>query len=149
MTPRGAIRAGVALPPLPALSFGGSAAELTGAAMRGKRVYMEGTGRKKITAFLPGAGIRAPGAGFPCVNCHLAGGAGQSEGGVRSADITWFTLTKEYGGSRPSGRTHPPYTDETVRKAITGGRIRRGTSWPPPTPGSRWTGKTWTTSSPT
>ena len=89
--------------------------------MRGKRIYMEGKGRKKITAFLPGAGIRAPGSGFPCVNCHLAGGAGQSEGGVRSADITWFTLTKEYGGPRPSGRAHPPYTDESVRKAITAG----------------------------
>jgi ABC-type branched-subunit amino acid transport system substrate-binding protein len=82
---------------------------------------MEGIGRKKIAATLPGAGIRAPGSGFPCVNCHLAGGAGQSEGGVRSADITWFTLTKAYGGPRPSGRTHPPYTDETVRVAITEG----------------------------
>ena len=89
--------------------------------MRGKRIYMEGKGRGKITALLPGAGIRAPGAGFPCVNCHLAGGAGQSEGGVRSADISWFTLTKEYGGPRPSGRAHPPYTDESVRKAVTGG----------------------------
>jgi len=121
VTLRRATRAGVALLLLLALPFGESAAGLTGAAMRGKRIYMEGKGRKKITAFLPGAGIRAPGAGFPCVNCHLAGGAGQSEGGVRSADITWFTLTKEYGGPRPSGRTHPPYTGQAVRKAITDG----------------------------
>ena len=121
MTLRRATRAGLALLLLLALAFGASAAGLTGAEMRGKRIYTEGKGRGKITAYLPGAGIRAPGSGFPCVNCHLAGGAGQSEGGVRSADITWFTLTKEYGGPRPSGRTHPPYTDETVRKAITGG----------------------------
>jgi ABC-type branched-subunit amino acid transport system substrate-binding protein len=121
VTFRRATRAGLALLLLLALPFGVSAAGLTGAEVRGKRIYTEGKGRKKITAFLPGAGIRAPGAGFPCVNCHLAGGAGQSEGGVRSADITWFTLTKEYGGPRPSGRAHPPYSDETVRKAITGG----------------------------
>jgi len=121
VTFRRATRSGLSLLMLLALAFGVSAAGLTGATMRGKRIYMEGKGRKKITAFLPGAGIRAPGSGFPCVNCHLAGGAGQSEGGVRSADITWFTLTKEYGGPRPSGRAHPPYTDESVRKAITGG----------------------------
>jgi ABC-type branched-subunit amino acid transport system substrate-binding protein len=121
VTLRRATRAGLAILLLLALAFGVSAAGLTGATMRGKRIYTEGKGRKKITAYLPGAGIRAPGAGFPCVNCHLAAGEGQSEGGVRSADITWFTLTKEYGGPRPSGRTHPPYTDETVRKAITWG----------------------------
>jgi ABC-type branched-subunit amino acid transport system substrate-binding protein len=121
VTLRLATRAGLALLLLLGLAFGASAAGLTDATMRGKRIYMEGKGRGKITASLPGAGVRAPGSGFPCVNCHLAGGAGQSEGGVRSADIAWFTLTKEYGGPRPSGRTHPPYTDETVRKAITGG----------------------------
>ncbi|MGZ8463862.1 MAG: ABC transporter substrate-binding protein, partial [Candidatus Deferrimicrobiaceae bacterium] len=121
MTVRRATGAGLVLFLLLALPFGASAAGLTGAEVRGKRIYLEGKGRRKITAFLPGAGIRAPGAGFPCVNCHLAGGTGQSEGGVRSADLTWFTLTKEYGGPRPSGRAHPPYTDESVRKAITGG----------------------------
>jgi ABC-type branched-subunit amino acid transport system substrate-binding protein len=121
VTLRRVIRAGLAALLLPVLAYGASAAGLTGASMRGKRIYMEGKGRGKITASLPGAGIRAPGSGFPCVNCHLAGGAGQSEGGVLSADISWFTLAKEYGGPRPSGRTHPPYTDEAVRKAITGG----------------------------
>jgi len=114
-------RAGLAILLLLVVAVGAPAAGLTGAAMRGKRIYMEGKGRGRITAFLPDAGIRAPGSGFPCVHCHLAGGRGQSEGGVRSADITWFNLTKEYGGRRPSGRAHPPYTDETVRRAITAG----------------------------
>lgn len=88
---------------------------------RGKRIYMEGKGRGKITAFLPGPAIRAPGSGFPCVNCHLAGGSGQREGGVRSADIAWDTLTKEYSGKRPSGREHPAYTDESIRAAVRSG----------------------------
>ena len=96
-------------------------AELTDAQKRGKRIYMDGKGRGRITAFLPEPGVKAPGGGFPCVNCHLAGGTGQSEGGVQSADITWPTLTKEQGTARPTGRTHPPYTDETIRKAVTDG----------------------------
>jgi ABC-type branched-subunit amino acid transport system substrate-binding protein len=70
---------------------------------------------------LLGPGIKAPGAGFPCINCHLAGGKGQLEGGVQSSDITWFTLTKEFSGKRPSGRIHPPYDDETIARAIADG----------------------------
>jgi len=104
-----------------ALAADAAGGGLTGVQQRGKRIYMEGRGRKPISAFLPEAGVKAPGAGFPCVNCHLAGGAGQLEGGVQSADITWFTLTKQYVGARPTGRTHPPYTDETLRNAIAGG----------------------------
>jgi len=103
------------------LVAGASGAGLGEREKKGKKIYMEGTGRKKITAFLPGAGIRAPGAGFPCVNCHLAGGSGQLEGGVRSADIAWDTLTKEYSGKRPSGRAHPAYTEESLRTAVTEG----------------------------
>jgi ABC-type branched-subunit amino acid transport system substrate-binding protein len=104
-----------------AFSAEAGGAELTGAEKRGKRIYMEGRGRGRIIAFLPEVGLKAPGGGFPCVNCHLAGGTGQSEGGVQSSDITWFTLTKEQETARPTGRTHPPYTDETIRKAVTDG----------------------------
>jgi ABC-type branched-subunit amino acid transport system substrate-binding protein len=121
VTARRATRAGTALLLLLALAAGASADGMTGAQKRGKRIYMEGKGREKITAFLAGAGISAPGKGFPCVNCHLAGGTGQQEGGVRSADISWFNLTKEYAGKRPTGRVHPAYTDETAMAAITKG----------------------------
>jgi len=121
VTARRTTRAGAALLLLLAFAAGAAADGLTGAQVRGKRIYMEGKGRKRITATIPGVGLRAPGSGFPCINCHLAGGTGQSEGGVQSADITWFTLTKEYGGVRTSGRAHPAYTGETVRKAITVG----------------------------
>lgn len=106
---------------LVALAAGASAETLTEAQKRGKRIYMEGRGQGRISVFLSGAGIRAPGKGFPCINCHLAGGGGQLEGGVQSADISWFNLTKEYGGKRPSGRAHPAYTEESVVAAITKG----------------------------
>jgi ABC-type branched-subunit amino acid transport system substrate-binding protein len=98
-----------------------AAAGLSDAEKRGKRIYLEGKGRHRISAFLLGAGIKAPGAGFPCINCHLAGGTGQEEGGVQSADITWFNLNKEFSGKRPSGRTHPPYDEKSVMAAITSG----------------------------
>lgn len=114
-------RAGLAILLLLAFSAEGGGAELTGAQIRGKRIYMEGKGRERITAFLPEVGVKAPGGGFPCVNCHLAGGIGQLEGGVQSADITWLTLVKEQGTARPTGRTHPPYTDKTIRNAVTQG----------------------------
>ena len=83
-----------------------SAASLSDAEKRGKRIYMEGQGRQKISAFLLSAGIKAPGAVFPCINCHLAAGTGQLEGGVQSADVTWFTMTKEFTGRRPSAPLH-------------------------------------------
>lgn len=120
MTARGKSPAGAAFLVL-ALAGAAWAGGLTGAQQRGKRIYVEGIGSGKISAFLAGAGIRAPGKGFPCVNCHLAGGAGQSEGGVRSADIGWYNLTKEYAGKRPTGRIHPAYTEEAFLAAVTEG----------------------------
>jgi len=94
---------------------------------RGKRIYTEGIGSGPVTAYLPGPGIRVRGRGFPCIQCHRADGKGVREGGVRAADITPFHLAKEYDGPRPSGRTHPPYTDATLREAITNGRDPAGT----------------------
>jgi ABC-type branched-subunit amino acid transport system substrate-binding protein len=82
---------------------------------------MEGKGSGRISVLLAGAGISAPGKGFPCVNCHLAGGTGLREGGVRSAEITWFNLTKEHPGKRATGRVHPAYTEETFVAAVTKG----------------------------
>jgi ABC-type branched-subunit amino acid transport system substrate-binding protein len=98
-----------------------AAAGLSDEQRRGKRIYLEGKGRKKISAILLEPGLKAPGASFPCINCHLAGGTGQLEGGVQSSDITWFHLTKEFSGKRPSGRVHPPYDEESVATAITEG----------------------------
>jgi ABC-type branched-subunit amino acid transport system substrate-binding protein len=109
-------------------------AGLSEAEKRGKRIYMEGKGRGKISAFLAGAGISAPGKGFPCVNCHLAGGTGQSEGGVRSADIDWFNLTKEQSGKRPTGRIHPAYTEEAFLAAVTEGVDPAGNALDPAHP---------------
>ena len=98
-----------------------AAAGLSAEERRGKRIYTEGKGGGPIAAFLPGPRITAPGSAFPCVNCHLGEGPGTKEGGVRSADITFSTLSKAYAGIRPSGRLHPPYSDEGLRNAVLGG----------------------------
>ena len=103
-------------------------APLTDREKRGKHIYTEGTGSMPIHAFLSGPGIRVPGRGFPCVQCHRADGKGVREGGIRAADITYFNLGKQYGGPRASGRTHPPYTDAALRQAITGGKDPAGTA---------------------
>ena len=111
-----------------------AAAGLSDAERRGKRIYMEGKGGKKISAFLLSAGVKVPGSGFPCISCHLAGGTGQLEGGIQSADITWFHLRKEFSGNRPSGRTHPPYDEESVMTAITSGLDPAGNELDPAHP---------------
>ena len=95
---------------------------------------MEGKGRHKIAAFLLSAGIKAPGGAFPCINCHLAGGTGQLEGGVQSADVTWFTMTKEFSGRRPSGRVHPAYDEESLMTAVTSGLDPAGNELDPAHP---------------
>jgi ABC-type branched-subunit amino acid transport system substrate-binding protein len=109
------------LPPGPSLAQG-----LTEQERAGRRIYMEGRGEQRIGAFLQGPRITAGGTAFPCVKCHLEDGRGTLEGGVRSADITPFLLTKDYRGTRPSGRAHPPYTDDTLARAITDGRDPAG-----------------------
>lgn len=103
---------------LPTLAAAGGLSE---AARRGQRIYVEGQGRGPIAAHLIGPRITAPGAAFPCANCHLLEGPGVREGGVQAADITESTLTKEFPGIRPSGRAHPPYTEETLQRAVTAG----------------------------
>jgi ABC-type branched-subunit amino acid transport system substrate-binding protein len=116
------------------LAVTAAVAGLSDAQRRGRRVYMEGKGRHPVFAVLLSAGIKAPGFAFPCVTCHLPGGVGQLEGGVQSADITWFTLTKEFSGKRPSGRTHQPYDEESLMTAVTSGLDPAGNELDPAHP---------------
>ncbi len=104
-----------------AASLTAAVARMTEAQVRGKRIYTEGKGSGRIEAFLEGPGLTAPGSGFPCVKCHMENGEGTMEGGVLSADITYYNLTKPYPGVRPSGRAHPPYDDSGLEAAIRDG----------------------------
>lgn len=64
-----------------------------------------------------------------CVNCHGPGGEGGRVSmmmwGFNAPNITWNTLTQQEGhDEEPAGgehEEHPPYTEETLKRAITEG----------------------------
>ena len=89
---------------------------------RGKQIFERGVSPSgaAITATMAG-GETVPGAVLPCANCHGVDGQGRPEGGVLPSNITWDALTKPYQTTRPDGRTHPPYTERLLKRAITMG----------------------------
>ena len=64
-----------------------------------------------------------------CVNCHGSGGKGGRVNmmmqSFNTPDITWDDLTEAEGHSEETGKDeheeHPPYTEETLKLAITRG----------------------------
>ncbi|ETX03467.1 cytochrome c/ABC transporter substrate-binding protein [Candidatus Entotheonella palauensis] len=120
-----------ALPPLLLLAVlvallllaSASASALTPQEQRGQHIYLQGTSPSggEITAVLGREGIDVSASVMPCVKCHGHDGRGKPEGGVTPSNITWEALTKPYGVTHPSGRTHPPYTERRLKRAITMG----------------------------
>ncbi len=103
---------------------------------RGRQIYLRGTSPtgQKITAVMGNSGLEIPGEAMACVNCHGRDGRGKPEGGVTPSDITWNGLTKPYGVSHESGRNHPPYTEKTLKRAITMGLDPAGNQLHPAMP---------------
>ncbi len=96
---------------------------LTPEERRGKQLYLQGTSvsGKEIQAYLGESSLEVPGSAMACANCHGLDGQGRPEGGVAPSNLTWEALTKPYGVTHASGRTHPPYTDRAVELALTRG----------------------------
>lgn len=97
-----------------------SAGPLTPQEKRGKQIYLRGTspsGQQIMAAF--GTAVEVPAITLPCANCHGFDGEGRPEGGAIPSNITWQVLTKPYGITHPSGRKCPPYTEQSLRRAIT------------------------------
>jgi ABC-type branched-subunit amino acid transport system substrate-binding protein len=90
---------------------------------RGKQIYEQGTSAsgREILAYLGEASLEVPGSAMACANCHALDGEGKPEGGVVPSNLTWEALTKPYGVTHASGRTHPPYTERALELAITRG----------------------------
>ena len=80
-----------------------------------------GSGKESITAFMGDESMNIPATALPCASCHGVDGAGRSEGGVVPSDIRWETLSKAYGVTHESGRSHPAYTESSLKRAITEG----------------------------
>src|SRR5262249_39254119 len=56
-----------------------------------------------------------------CSGCHSYDGRGREEGGATPSTITWSLLTRPYAVTTPGGRTHGPYTERLLQRAITMG----------------------------
>lgn len=100
-----------------------AAQQLTPLEQHGKHIYTKTTSPsgKEITAFIGIASTEAPGSVMACVNCHGPDGQGRPEAGIDPGNITWKVLSRSYGVRHASGREHPPYTDETLARAIVKG----------------------------
>lgn len=96
---------------------------LTDQERRGKQIYLHGTSAsgRTIMARFGDAATQVPASALVCVNCHGYAGQGKPEGGLSPSNITQEALTKPYGVTHPSGRTHPAYNDLFLRRAITMG----------------------------
>ncbi len=97
--------------------------KLSAEEQRGQEIYLRGTSlaQQEIAARLENTGAELPASARACVNCHGRDGAGKSEGGIITSNITWENLTKPYGVTHPDGRKHPPYTERLLKRAITMG----------------------------
>ncbi len=104
------------------------AGELTPQETRGKQIYFQGTSPRgaAITALLGADGIRLPASAVTCAGCHGADGRGRPEAGVIPSDITWNHLLKPYGHRHVMGRSHPAFTESTLKQAIVAGHDPAG-----------------------
>jgi ABC-type branched-subunit amino acid transport system substrate-binding protein len=98
------------------------AASPAGDARRGRRIYLRGEGSSgEVLASLEDGSTAVHGSVLPCASCHGHDGEGRPEGGVTPSAITWERLTKPYGLVQEGGRSHPPYTEGSLARAITEG----------------------------
>jgi mono/diheme cytochrome c family protein len=105
----------------------------------GERIYFTATSNsgQSISAEMAGMQMMHPGM-MTCATCHGPdgrGGRGWGGGGTfETPDIRYSTLTE--GEHDDAHAEHPPYTDETIKRAITQGIDPAGEplNWPMP----RW-----------
>jgi Periplasmic binding protein/Cytochrome c len=93
---------------------------LTAAEARGRALFRSGKSPRgsEIVAVLSDGAVELPGSSLPCAGCHGRDGRGGREGGVAPSDLTWQSLSKPYGSHQPGGRSHPPYTERLLGRAI-------------------------------
>ena len=107
-----------------------------GVAARGRSIYRTGQGLsgRPISARYgePAVTVAAP--LLVCANCHGEDGTGRPEGGIEPSDITWESLTRPYAVTTSEGRRRVPYSEETLRRAITLGFDSGGAALAPAMP---------------
>lgn len=84
----------------------------------GQRIYRTGQGQEPIQARLS-TGLTVPGAVAACAGCHGEHGEGGTEGGgQRPSELRWDALSRPYVIRTESGRTHGPYDERSLMRAI-------------------------------
>lgn len=84
---------------------------------RGRLIYEQGLGSSEITAVMAG-NLEVPGSVLVCAGCHGERGEGRPEGGVSPSDLRPVMLRRPYEVRSASGRTHGPYDDRSLVRAI-------------------------------
>ncbi|WP_298824641.1 ABC transporter substrate-binding protein [uncultured Piscinibacter sp.] len=136
MTARARLGRGLALLACGALSLAAAAVELTAQERAGQRLYREGMGASghEVSARVGAVNMPVPGRVVPCANCHGRDGLGRPEGGLLPPVITWSELTKAYGHRHDSGRSHPPFDERSLLRAVTQGLDPAGQALDPGMP---------------
>lgn len=103
-------------------------ASTEGDAERGRSIYHQGVTSEggTINAAFGDQGFEVEASVLPCASCHGRDGKGKPEGGVSPSNVTWHSLThprsaRSRADGNRSGRSHPPYDERSVVKAITMG----------------------------
>jgi ABC-type branched-subunit amino acid transport system substrate-binding protein len=94
---------------------------LTPEQQRGQQIYLHGStaAGRDMVATNGDSAEEMPAAYLACASCHGRDGAGKPEGGITPSNITWEALTRPYGATSPSGRSHPAYDAQLIKRAIT------------------------------
>ena len=94
---------------------------LTPEQQRGQQIYLHGSNAagRDIVATTGNSADEMPAAYLACASCHGRDGAGKPEGGITPSNITWEALTRPYGATSASGRSHPAYNEQLLKRAIT------------------------------
>jgi mono/diheme cytochrome c family protein len=111
----------------------------------GEQIYFTGTSKSGEPISATG-GMMTHGRYWSCADCHGRDGRGRTlqmmMHSLSAPDIRYTTLTSGHRHKEDSamehamGVEHPPYTDETIKRAITQGIDSAGNILDPPMP--RW-----------
>ncbi|SJM95908.1 conserved hypothetical protein [Crenothrix polyspora] len=113
---------GVLAAPLDSFSDEVAPHGLTEQALRGKKIYVDGTSVRgnTITAVVGQSSTGVPATLLPCANCHGQDGQGKQEGGVQAVPIAWEVL-KQSVGQEGGLRKRKAYTASLFGRAVAQG----------------------------